>query len=54
MHLSNNIVCYEQKTDGSDQNQDRSEPINKIRRLGSPGDFIYLKILIYYYIFSFA
>lgn len=37
MHLSNNIVCYEQRTDGSDGNQERSEPINKIRRLGSPG-----------------
>ncbi|KAK3873754.1 hypothetical protein Pcinc_021261 [Petrolisthes cinctipes] len=39
MHLSNNIVCYEQRTDGSDGNQERSEPINKIRRLGSPGHF---------------
>ncbi|XP_064115509.1 uncharacterized protein LOC135221700 isoform X1 [Macrobrachium nipponense] len=39
MHLSNNIVCYEQRTEGSDGGQERSEPINKIRRLGSPGHF---------------
>ncbi|CAL4064750.1 unnamed protein product [Meganyctiphanes norvegica] len=39
MHLSNNIVCYEQRTDGSDGAQERAEPINKIRRLGSPGHF---------------
>lgn len=39
MHLSNHIVCYEQRTEGSDGGQERSEPINKIRRLGSPGHF---------------
>lgn len=39
MHLSNHIVCYEQRTDGSDGGHERSEPINKIRRLGSPGHF---------------
>ena len=37
MHLSNNIVCYEQKSDDSHTNQEKTEPINKIRRLGSPG-----------------
>ena len=37
MHLSNNIVCYEQRTDCSDGQNEQQEPINKIRRLGSPG-----------------
>ncbi|KAK7076560.1 hypothetical protein SK128_019572 [Halocaridina rubra] len=39
MHLSNQIVCYEQRTEASDGGQDRSEPINKIRRMGSPRHF---------------